>query len=188
MNRASAERAENIMAEIYGLADVREQLARIDEVIILEGTGCVVRSLESALGYPATLDEMRLRTSQVRELVKDAKSIRIDARSDFDRKILRQMDRKMVDRFIQEVSAHDTQLGRALNIHNFDRVSLTSDQVDKILEEGSILLLSFKLQGGQGHMAHLQNVDGNIVQKSDEGEIVNLDRNRTYEGILITPK
>ncbi len=188
MNSASAERAGISMAQIFALNDEREQMTRIQEIIKLESEGCVVRSLESAFDCPATLDEMRLRSGHLDQIRADAKTLHLDPQTDFGSRIIRQMDDKMFDRFVEEVCSHDTPLGMALRTHNFAHVSLNSEETERLLEEGSKLLLSLKTPGKSGHMSHVQIEDGKIVQVSDEYEEVTLDVSETYDGILITPK
>ena len=190
MNSATAERMRDVIDHIYVSGTTEEQTIRMRELVRLEKTTCLVRSLESAFGVPATLDELRIRAEDLDELTSDSKIIPPQTDTQkvaLRKKLIRQMDSKRIERFIERVSTHETPLGQALKAHIFTQTSLTSDQIDIFLRNGSTLLLSLDPPEGS-HIAHVQNIDGNIVRVSDEEEIVILESNQDYDGILVTPK
>lgn len=149
--------------------------------------GCVVRSLEHALGVEATDEEWLMRAVQVID-VGDTFVEYFDRKQngysgDFTQFIQEENEKEWqrILGLVREISNHDTSLGRALaqceivGCHN-----VTIEQVQSLISEGRIILyvtyITYPSKQHPGnneigrHMAHIAIADsGNITFLSDQG-------------------
>lgn len=190
MHEATVARRASVMNQIYASGDVSTQTQGAREFIRFEEAGCVVRAFESAFGVGATLEELRMRADDIDELTADARELPVFADlegKEAKKRIIHQMDRFMITRYIERVSEHKTPLGEAMRAHTFTQTTLTSAQINEALQDDATILLSIDRPKTR-HLAHIKKVEGNIVQVSDDDEVVHLEEQKTHDVILISSK
>ena len=147
-------------------------------------SGCVIRSLQSALGAQATEEEWELRLRDVR-LSESFPSV-IPVMTAF------RMDLANIWTFIMRLATHDTPLGQALQAVELEDAALTGREIKSRLKLGEKvcviggLVTEGRLEGF--HMAHIELDGETAVSRSDQYTNVELEDDTEYLSLVFYPK
>lgn len=147
-------------------------------------SGCVVRSLQSALSVDATEEEWNMRLGSVRSANSSYQFLPVLTALS--------MDIASIWTFIKTVSSHDTPLGRALREVELEDTTLKGREIkDRIADGENVCIIGGLVTNEElagFHMAHVTLEDDTVVSKSDDGMPVELGDETDYLSLVFYPK
>lgn len=147
-------------------------------------SGCVIRSLQSALGAQATEKEWEMRLKSLRTA--SFFSSVIPPLTAFH------MDIANIWRLIKDISAHDTPLGNALREVELEDTTLTGREIKSRIETGEkVCIIGGLAENGNlvgFHMAHIGLEGETIISRSDENTKVELRDDTEFLSLIFYPK
>lgn len=147
-------------------------------------SGCVIRSLQSALGAQATEKEWEMRLRSVRSSG-DLSAFGIPVSIAFS------MDLANIWDLINRIRTHETPLGSALKEAELEDTS-TGSEIKARIADGENVCIIGGLVTNEGlagfHMAHIVSDGEIVVSRSDDGVPVELEDDTEYLSLVFYPK
>lgn len=189
------------MKESYRQMQMNEQFIDFPPVLtpqektgyeeLKERKGCVMRSLESALGVPATYEEWNCRLEYVNaasDLLAHAKKSQPGCNNDQTKTNLQEIDRQDILYMIQSFSLNDSPMGRVLSQMDVSMNSYPGQLIVDLLQCEDIQILLFDYSGKSPHLAHIGiTADKTIISQSDNVNTLKFDTGAEYFAITLTP-
>ena len=118
-----------------------------------EGIGCVVRTVESIVGAPATREE-------VLERVRDYDYLDGKYKDDSDIEASFQEDGALIESYYNRIrGSHNTRLGRALRGYNISKEPMTAAEIQQSIQEGRKVAVLVKRNQDNKLIRHIAHVD-----------------------------
>jgi hypothetical protein len=158
---------------VLEIQDPVERQVFLDTVNRRTQHGCVVRSLESAFEVEATDQEWDMRIADIDVIEAEFKPLLRATNCNEEKKFINAVakltDRRIIAEYVGIVARHDTPLGDALRRHRMFDIDLGSQEIDRRVRAGEILLVDVERQRGR-HLVHAGIKEDQLVALSDDGE------------------